>query len=690
MAAVGVAVPLVCRADPLNPAAFATLGKLNLGSGSITIDTDAMTITGAVTFTGVSQAQSGATSIAVFDFTDVNLAPNVSVTVTGSHPLALLSTANITINDTINMSGGIGQTSPGAGAGGSSLGVGGGGGFGGAGGAADGPFMDEAAPGQPYAKLTLELQAGSDGGDAGGGVVGGRGGGAIELSAAAQVIVGGTLTVNGDPGTVFSEFSAGSGSGGAILISGGQGVNISANHLFANGAAGTQTSIFAAGGGGGGAIAILGSNAMFNPQDFSTAIAAAAGSVNGGAPGGDAFDSAGAAGVFTIVPLNSSITSSQSYSGPLVAQAGSGSSTPTIFVQLGKVAISSTGTLTQGCDQLIVPGSPVADAGFYSLGGYAQTVGALSGNGTIDLSNGGRLTVNMPPGSSTFSGHIINTSTSPGGPGSLIKTGSGQLALAGSSSYSGGTTINGGTLLVQSTTGSATGSGSVTVNFGGIFAGTGTISGDALVLPGGTISPGSSSAGSLTVNNLILAGSTFNTLLGGTSTSQITQLNVAGTASLGGKITVGTLGGFIPLPGESFQVMTYAFSSGSISSVINQTGKAGLSFTTSISPTGLTVTANGTPGDANLDGAVNLADFNLLAAHFNQTSQNWLTGDFNGDGVVNLLDLNALAMNFGASLQPAPPLGALVPEPCSMWLCLGGVLSCLRRSSRRRRSKVGV
>ncbi|HEX3355970.1 MAG TPA: hypothetical protein VHS31_03220, partial [Tepidisphaeraceae bacterium] len=74
----------------------------------------------------------------------------------------------------------------------------------------------------------------------------------------------------------------------------------------------------------------------------------------------------------------------------------------------------------------------------------------------------------------------------------------------------------------------------------------------------------------------------------------------------------------------------------------------------------------------------------------NQTSQNWLTGDFNGDGVVNLLDLNALAMNFGASLQPAPPLGALVPEPCSMWLCLGGVLSCLRRSSRRRRSKVGV
>ena len=116
----------------------------------------------------------------------------------------------------------------------------------------------------------------------------------------------------------------------------------------------------------------------------------------------------------------------------------------------------------------------------------------------------------MPAGSSNFSGHITNTSTSPGGPGELIKTGNGQLLLSGSNTYAGGTTIDGGALLVQSTTGSATGSGSVTVGFGGTFAGTGTISGDALVLPGGTISPGNTGAGSLTVNNLILAGSTFN------------------------------------------------------------------------------------------------------------------------------------------------------------------------------------
>ncbi|HEX3356897.1 MAG TPA: dockerin type I domain-containing protein [Tepidisphaeraceae bacterium] len=61
------------------------------------------------------------------------------------------------------------------------------------------------------------------------------------------------------------------------------------------------------------------------------------------------------------------------------------------------------------------------------------------------------------------------------------------------------------------------------------------------------------------------------------------------------------------------------------------------------------------PGDANSDGIVNMADFNLLASHFNQSGQTWSTGDFNYDNVVNLLDLNALATNFGATASAAIP-----------------------------------
>jgi hypothetical protein len=57
-------------------------------------------------------------------------------------------------------------------------------------------------------------------------------------------------------------------------------------------------------------------------------------------------------------------------------------------------------------------------------------------------------------------------------------------------------------------------------------------------------------------------------------------------------------------------------------------------------------------GDANLDGTVNLQDFNRLAANFGQFGTTWAEGNFNYDNVTNLLDFNALAGNFGNSAAP--------------------------------------
>jgi hypothetical protein len=75
-------------------------------------------------------------------------------------------------------------------------------------------------------------------------------------------------------------------------------------------------------------------------------------------------------------------------------------------------------------------------------------------------------------------------------------------------------------------------------------------------------------------------------------------------------------------------------------------------------------------GDADLDGAVGITDFNMLAGHFGGATQLWTDGDFNYDGVVNLLDLNAIAMNFGQTLslssppaEAGSPVGVVVPEP---------------------------
>ncbi len=57
-------------------------------------------------------------------------------------------------------------------------------------------------------------------------------------------------------------------------------------------------------------------------------------------------------------------------------------------------------------------------------------------------------------------------------------------------------------------------------------------------------------------------------------------------------------------------------------------------------------------GDANRDGRVNLADFNILASNFGQSNRTFGQGDFNYDGVVNLIDFNLLAARFGTVLDP--------------------------------------
>jgi hypothetical protein len=64
-------------------------------------------------------------------------------------------------------------------------------------------------------------------------------------------------------------------------------------------------------------------------------------------------------------------------------------------------------------------------------------------------------------------------------------------------------------------------------------------------------------------------------------------------------------------------------------------------------------------GDANLDGDVDLEDFNRLAGNFG-TGTLWSQGDFNFDGAVGLFDFNRLAGQFG---QSAPGASADPAEP---------------------------
>lgn len=69
-------------------------------------------------------------------------------------------------------------------------------------------------------------------------------------------------------------------------------------------------------------------------------------------------------------------------------------------------------------------------------------------------------------------------------------------------------------------------------------------------------------------------------------------------------------------------------------------------------------------GDADLNGNVNLEDFNRLASNFGQSGRRWSQGNFDYNNVVNLDDFNQLAANFGQSLAgPLPEVQVLPPPP---------------------------
>jgi autotransporter-associated beta strand protein len=126
-------------------------------------------------------------------------------------------------------------------------------------------------------------------------------------------------------------------------------------------------------------------------------------------------------------------------------------------------------------------------------------------------------------GVQTFSGVIS------GGGGIRRVNAGGTTVLTGANTYSGGTAIDGGTLLVNNASGSGTGTGAVVVNTGGTLGGTGSLSGAVTLNTGGTIAPGTS-IDSLDLGALAVSGGTLSFELGAPSTSDL--LNVTGADSL--------------------------------------------------------------------------------------------------------------------------------------------------------------
>ena len=206
------------------------------------------------------------------------------------------------------------------------------------------------------------------------------------------------------------------------------------------------------------------------------------------------------------------------------------SGTPTITFSGGTVTTAGTNPTGVGSpDAYTVSGVALTSGGTGYTGATTYTFDAGNATGAVVLSSV-NLTADSSMGGSgdmTINAVVSNTGTR-----ALTKVGTGILSLAGANTYTGATTVSGGTLLALNTGAtSATGTGAVAVNTGARLGGTGRVSG-AVTVAGGAI------------------------LLGGDGVSTVSGLTLAAnpTLAIGSviELTLGTGGrAFLSYPGSS-------------------------------------------------------------------------------------------------------------------------------------------
>ncbi len=196
-------------------------------------------------------------------------------------------------------------------------------------------------------------------------------------------------------------------------------------------------------------------------------------------------------GTLTLGGNNTSTTFSGVISGSGgVVKAGSGTFTMEGANTYAGATTITTGILKIGANNVLPYGAgkgavSISTGAKLDLSGFNQTINGLSGSGTVDNTVAGSpvLTLGANDATATFSGIIQNTA----GSLALIKTGAGTIALAGTNTYSGSTSVNSGVLEVRNAAALGnTAAGTIVQNGASLLIGQSlTIGNEALSLSGG-------------------------------------------------------------------------------------------------------------------------------------------------------------------------------------------------------------
>jgi autotransporter-associated beta strand protein len=312
-----------------------------------------------------------------------------------------------------------------------------------------------------------------------------------------------TISVSGGHTATWSGIVGDLDSGGALIVTGGGTLQLTnINNWYTGGTLVTGGSTLAiaadAALGAAGTAVLLGDAVSLGTLRFlpgstlSTGRPIVLGSVGG------VIDTAGDASVILTGALTGgglfktgtgslTLAGTTSYSGPTIVEAG--------VLRAGAAGIFTTNSVLS-----------VGGGATFDLNGFAQSLGSLSGAGSIALT-GASLTIGGDNSSSSFGGAI-------GGSGALEKIGSGTLVLSGSTSHAGGTFVNGGALVGTTASLQGTIVNNALVVFdqagSGTYGGTMTGSGVLAKTGGGslTLTGANSYAGGTLVSGGTLIGST--------------------------------------------------------------------------------------------------------------------------------------------------------------------------------------